>query len=258
MSSIGLVIAIAVPILILLAIAVFASKQQQKNVKRKGQARVVKDFISELAEALEFLVKVDNQKEIQSLVYERIKQLNERYVSALPKKEQEGASAVDMEDLQQKVSAGGKKKRVLKSDREIRYAKKQFSKVLKSFGPMVKNKTASEATILEFRRYLRISILDMEVDSFTAQGDVAAQRGDVTTASGYYKAARKILIDFNMQYPEKNQRIRDLAKKSSALFNGEEDEEVGSLAKELSKEADSDKDEHGFPSDPNQDTKQKF
>jgi hypothetical protein len=257
MSSIGLVIAIAVPILVLLVIAVIVSKRQQKSIAQRGKARVVKDFIGELSEALEFLVKVDNQKEIQNLVLERIKQLNDRYVASLPKKDRDGANAVDLTDLQQKVSVGGKKKRVLKSDREIRYAKKQFSKVLKSFGPMIKNKTASEATILEFRRYLRISILDMEVDSFTAQGDVAAQRGDVTTASGYYKTARKILIDFNMQYPEKNQRIKELAKKSASLFNGGQEEE-GSLAKELSKEAESDKDEHGFPSDPNQDTKQHF
>jgi hypothetical protein len=257
MSSIGLVISIAVPILILLGIAVLVSKRQQKQVGQRSQARAVKEFIGELAEALEFLVKVDNHKEIQELVFLRISQLNERYVKTLPKKERDGASAVGLDELQQLMAAGGKKKRVLKSDREIRYAKKQFSKVLKSFGPMVKSKTASEATILEFRRYLRISILEMEVDSFSAQGDVAAQRGDVTTASGYYKAARKILIDFNMQYPEKNQRVKELAKKTAALFNGGE-EEQGSLAKELSKEAEADKDEHGFPSDPNQDTKQKF
>jgi hypothetical protein len=256
MSSIGLVISIAVPILVLLAIAVFVSKQQQKKIGQRIQARVVKEFIAELAEALEFLVKVDNQKEIQELIFARINQLNERYVKSLPKKEQSGASAADLDGLQQKMAAGGKKKRILKSDREIRYAKKQFSKVLKSFGPMVKNKTASEATALEFRRYLRISILEMEVDSFSAQGDVAAQRGDVTTASGYYKAARKILIDFSMQYPEKNQRIKALANKTTALFNGGQSEE-GSLAKELSKE-EPDKDEHGFPVDPNQDTKQKF
>jgi hypothetical protein len=258
MSSIGLVISIAVPILILLAIAVFVSKRQQKAIGQRSNARAVKEFVGELAEALEFLVKVDNQKEIQELVFARINQLNERYVASLPKKEREGASAVDLEGLHQQVETGGKKKRILKSDREIRYAKKQFSKVLKSFGPMVKNKMASEATILEFRRYLRISILEMEVDSFTAQGDVAAQRGDVTTASGYFKAARKILIDFNLQYPEKNQRVKSLAKKSAALFNGGDEEEEGSLAKELSKEAESDKDEHGFPADPNQDTKQKF
>jgi hypothetical protein len=258
MSSIGLVISIAVPILILLGIAVFVSKRQQKAVGQRSKARAVKEFVGELAEALEFLVKVDNQKEIQELVLARIKQLNERYVASLPKKEQAGASAVNLDDLHQQVEGGGKKKRILKSDREIRYAKKQFSKVLKSFGPMVKNKMASEATILVCRRNLRISLLEMEVDSFTAQGDVAAQRGDVTTASGYFKAARKILIDFNMQYPEKNQRIKALAKKSAALFNGGDEEEEGSLAKELSKEAESDKDEHGFPIDPNQDTKQKF
>jgi hypothetical protein len=256
MSSIGLVIYIAVPILILLAIAVYVSKQQQKKISQRGQARVVKDFIGELVESLEFLIKVDNQKEIQALVFSRIKQLNERYVSYLPKQERDGAAAVDLAELQQQVAIGGKKKRILKSDREIRYAKKQFSKILKSFGPMVKNKTASEATILEFRRYLRISILEMEVDSFSAQGDIAAQRGDVTTASGYYKAARKILIDFNMQYPEKNQRIKELANKTAALFNGGASQEA-SLAKGLSEEEPK-QDEHGFPTDPNQDTKKNF
>ena len=60
-----------------------------------------------------------------------------------------------------------------------------------------------------------------------------------------------------MQYLEKNQRIKELAKKSAALFNGGKEEE-GSLAKELSKEAVSDKDEHGFPIDSNQDAKKKF
>jgi hypothetical protein len=257
MSSIGLVIAIAVPILLLLMGFVVVGKRQQKSAMQRGQARKVKDFALELTEALEFLLKVDTHGEIQNLILDRIRQLNEKYLSALPKKEREGESIIDIEGLENKVKKGGKKKRVLKSDREIRYAKKQFAKILKSFGPMVKNKTASEATILEFRRYLRISVLEMEVDSFSAQGDVAAERGDVTTASGYYKAARKILIDFNMQYPEKNTRVRELAKKSAALFNGGE-EEAGSLAKELSKEDKSDVDENGFPLDPNMDNKQTF
>lgn len=257
MLSIGLVIAIAVPILLLLSVMVFISKRHQKAAMQRGQARKVKDFALELAEALEFLLKVDNQSEIQNLILERVRQLNDQYLSALPKKEREGKAILDLEGLENKVKAGGKKKKVLKSDREIRYAKKQFFKILKSFGPLIKNKTASEATILEFKRYLRISILEMEVDSFTAQGDVAAHRGDVTTASGYYKAARRILIDFKMQYPEKNNRIRDLAKKTSALFNNEE-EEGGSLAKELSKEEVADVDENGFSKDPSVDNKQKF
>lgn len=257
MSSIGLVIAIALPILLLLMVFVVIAKKQQKSAAQRGQARKVKEFALELAEALEFLLKVDSHTEIQNLILERLRQLEKTYLSALPKKEREGSSFLDFDGLENKVKQGGKKKRILKSDREIGYAKKQFAKVLKSFGPLIKNKTASEATILEFRRYLRISILEMEVDSFSAQGDVAAERGDVTTASGYYKTARKRLIDFNMQYPEKNTRVRELAKKTSALFNSGE-EETGSLAKELSKEEQPDVDENGFPLDPNMDNKQNF
>jgi hypothetical protein len=256
MSSIGLVISIAVPILILLATAVFLSKQQQKRTRQKSQVRAVKDFIVELAEALEFLVKVDDHKEIQELVFVRIKQLNTLYVGFLPKNERAGASAIELDVLQKELVAGGDKKRILKSDREISYAKKQFSKLLKSFGPMIKNKTVSEDTILGFRRYLRILILEMEVDSFSAQGDVAAQRGDVSTASAYYKAARKILINFNMQYPEKNQQIKALTKKTASLFNGGQSDE-GNLANELSKE-ESEEDDYSFSTDPNQGMKQNF
>lgn len=257
MSSLGLIISIAVPVLLILILVVMLSRLQQKKQAQRGQARAVKIFIEDLADALEFLVKVDNKKEIQNIVLERIKQLNRRYIEILSTKAKTADSAIDIESLAQLVSAGGKKKTVLKSDQEIRYAKKQFSTILKSFGPMVRNRTASEATILEFKRYLRISILEMEVNSFTAQGDVAAQRGDVTTASGYYKAARRILIDFKMQYPEKNELIKSLSDKTAALFNGGVLKE-GSLAKELSKEKDDERDENGFTVDPNSNDKQNF
>ena len=140
MSSLGLVISISVPVLLFLLVALFISKQHQKVVAQRAQVRVLKDFIAELAEALEFLIKVDNQSEIQSLVFERIKQLNQRYIDALPKNQRAGAKAIDIDELEQKMSAGDDKKRILKSDREIRYAKKQFSKIIKSFGPMVKNR----------------------------------------------------------------------------------------------------------------------
>lgn len=257
MSSIGQVVFIALPILILLFIAVLVSKRKQESMLQRRKARAIRESAKQLEEALEFLLTVDDKVEIHNLILERIKQLNQGYLEILPPQENMGVRGVDLDELSQKIIAGEKKRAVLKSDREIRYAKKQFARILKSFSPMVKNKSAAEATVLEFRRYLRISILDLEVDAYTAQGDLAAQRGDVTSASGYYKNARKKLIDFNMQYPEKNQRIKELANKTANLFNGAPVEE-GNLAKQLSKEVDSNKDEHGFSADPNQDIKQKF
>ena len=126
MSAFGLVISITIPILVLLGVAVFVSKQQQKKLGQKARARAIKDFVVELSEAFEFLVKVDNQKEIQALILSRIQQLNDRYMLSLPKNLRSGASAVDVEGLKQKMVKGGNNKTLLTSDREIRYAKKQF------------------------------------------------------------------------------------------------------------------------------------
>ena len=259
MSSLGLVIAIAVPIMGILAIFVMVGRKQQSAARQKGIARAVRENLNGLIEAFEFLLKTDTHKEMHQVILERVRQLNVRYEASLPKKGDATAQPVDLAELEEKMSSGGKKKRIFKSDREIRYAKRQVSRVLKTFPSMVKNKSLSESSMLEYRRYLKISLLEMEVDSFVAQGDVAAQRGDVTTASSYYKAARKQLVDFNMQYPEKNDRIRELGKKTSALFNGDGENSGGSLAKELSKEKEEGgKDEHGFPTDPGSDEKQKF
>lgn len=257
MSSLGLIISIAVPVLLVLIFAVVLSRLQQKNMAKKAQARVVKNYIQDLAEALEFLAKIDDEAEIQNLVLERIRQLNRRYVDILSSKRHQASPAIDIESIEQHISSGGKAKRILKSDREIRHAKKQFAMILKSLGPMVRNKTASEATVLEFKRYLRISILEMEVNAFTTQGDLAAERGDIASASSYYKAARKILIDFNLQYPEKNGLIKSLADKTAALFNGGVADET-SLSKGLSEEESLEKDEHGFSVDPTQGDKQSF
>ena len=220
MSSLSFVIVIAAPVMVILMLLVVSARKKQAELRRRGSARIKKDYISDLYEALEFIVKVDNNKDIQALVAERLSLLHQQYLLLLPKSMRASGAVIDVLAMNELVEHGGNKRRILKSDREIRYAKRQFSRVLKSFPSMIKSKDVSESSVLEYRRYLRISLLDMEVDSFTAQGEVAAQKGDVTTASSYYKAARKLLIEFNMQYPEKTQKIRDLSQKSSALFNG--------------------------------------
>ena len=70
MSSLGLIISIAVPVLLILILVVMLSRLQQKKQAQRGQARAVKIFIEDLADALEFLVKVDNKKEIQNIVFD--------------------------------------------------------------------------------------------------------------------------------------------------------------------------------------------
>lgn len=258
MSAIGLVIAIALPISLVLLGLVFMGRRQAEQHQKHQQARAIRQSADDLLEALEFLIQIDNFKELQLVLLDRVQGLYLTYVQHLPKKEaQTVGDAFDPAPYHEQIEAGKGNRRVLKSDREIRYAKQQFSRILKSMSPMVKRKTISETAMMEYRRYLRLTLLEREVDTYTAQGDVAAHRGDVVTAGSYFKAAKKLLIEFDLQYPEKNERIRSLSKRTAALYNGET-ETLSNLANELSREAQPTQDEFGIPSDPMSGDKKKY
>lgn len=267
MSALGLIIALALPVALVLAGFVYYGRRQQQLQAKRLQAALIRSKADELKEALEFLVVIDGFRELQLVILERLEHLYQLSDDALPPAEQsdqqaagsatgESASAASLESLRQKIEANGETRPVLKSDREIRFAKQQFNRILKSLGAMARQKSISETALADYRRYLRLTLLEREVDTFTAQGDLAAERGDVVTAGGYYKAAKKLLIECDVQYPEKNERIRELSQRTAALYNGgviKEDK----LSRALSKEAEAGgTDAHGIPLDPGE--KRKF
>lgn len=262
MSALGLIIALALPVALVLSGFVYYGRHQQKQQAQRLQAALIRSKADELKEALELLVLIDNNRELQRVVLERLEHLYHLADDALPpavRAEQQEAEAMaadssagtTVESLRDKIDANGEVRPVLKSDREINFAKQQFSRILKSLSAMKRQRIISETTMTEYRRYLRLTLLEREVDTYIAQGDLAAERGDVASAGGYYKAAKKLLIECDIQYPEKNERIRDLSHRSSVLYNGgviKEDK----LSRALAKEAEPSVDSHGIPLDPNE------
>lgn len=234
MSALALVIAIAMPIALILFGMVMYGRHKQKIQTRLLQAGVVRTKMEELQESLEFLMSVDNNKELQLDVLSRLEQLFQLYLDTLPSKSsitQESAQAADsgnpvgesdpdFEAMRLKIEQGREIRTSLKSDREIRMAKQHVSRLLRTLSAMTKRRLISPTVLDDYRRYLRIMLLEREVDTYREQGDVAAQRDDIITAGNYYKAARKLLIEFDIQYPDKNDRIRELTERSNTLFNG--------------------------------------
>ena len=253
MSAIGLVVAIAIPISLLMLGAVLYTRKVQKEQVSATQARAVRQKADDYIEALEFLILVDNHKDIQRLVLERVIDMHGRADAMMPAAARKDLQPFDPQPYHERIDADHAPRKVLKSDRELRYGRRQFSLVLRMLAAMVKKRTISETAMVEYRRYLKMTLLEREVDTYTAQGDVAAQRGDVVTAANYYKAARKLLIEFDMQFPEKNARIRDIAEKTAALYRGEGEEPDSAndaLSKALSKEEAGNTNEFGMSSDP--------
>jgi hypothetical protein len=262
MSAIGLVIAIAIPISLVLCALVFWGRRQQANNAKREQARLIRQKADDVLEALEFLILVDNHQEIQHLVLDRVAQLYERAEAMMPKADKDAATtpSFDVDEYRQKIGQSQNLRKVFKSDRELRYGRRQLIRILKTLGPLAKARVISETTMLEYRRYLRMTMLEREVDTYTAQGDVAGQRGDVLTASNYYKAAKKLLIEFDLQYPERTQRIRELVQRTAALYDNKNPVKPNNaLSRGLSKEeaAQAD-DQFGIPTDPSSQAKKKF
>ncbi|WP_300427119.1 hypothetical protein [uncultured Thalassolituus sp.] len=253
MSAIGLVLVIAIPLSLLMLGAVLYSRKVQKQQLSALQARTVRQKADEYLEALEYLILVDDHKDIQRLVLDRIAELQAKADSMISGAARKNLEPFDAQPYNQRIDAAGAPRKVLKSDRELRYGRRQFSMILRMLPTLVKKKVISESAMVEYRRYLKMTLLEREVDTYTAQGDVAAKRGDVVTAANYYKAARKLLIEFDMQFPEKNERVRRIAEKTAALYRGEggeEEESNDALSKALSKEEAANTNEFGMSSDP--------
>jgi len=260
MSAIALVIAIALPIAMILAGLVYYGRHQQRQQSKRMQTRLILAKVEELKEALEFLLIIDDFKEIPRVIFERVEQLVDMAHKTWPgnasEEETNPVEEFDLEALRLKLDEENEPRKILKSDREINYAKKQVGRVLHSLGNLAKRKMITPTNLNDYRRHLRLVLLEREVDTFVAQGDIAADRSDVMTAGNYYKAARKLLIEFDLQYPEKNDKIRMLSERTTSLFNGGRAVE-DNLSKALNREAEHQKDPHGIPNG-DEDEKRKY
>ncbi|MDF1763014.1 MAG: hypothetical protein P1U57_06360, partial [Oleibacter sp.] len=223
MSAIALIVSVAVPIAVILFIVLVVSERQRIQLEKAKQSRKVRQRAEVLLEAIEFLILADDHRDLQRLLLDRVADLFALAHQLAPSNVSNQSQSFDPAPYQQKIASNPGVRRILKSDRELRYCRQQFSEALKSVNAIFKKKTITATAAVEYRRYLKMTLLEREVDTYTAQGDVAAARNDVVTASSYYKAARQRLISFDVQFPEKNDRIKVLADKTAALYQGQKD-----------------------------------
>jgi hypothetical protein len=249
MSTIGIVMSVAIPLSLIMLVAVIYNRRLQSRQTARNQARLVSQKADDILEALEYLMVVDDHRELQRAVLERVTEI---YARAHKMAGDRSANMFDPEPYIEKIAANPPCRKVLKSDREIKLGRRHFSTILKTLVPMAKQKIISEAVMLDYRRHLKMALMERQVDSYMAQGDAAAGRSDPVSASSFYKAARKVLIEFDLQFPEKNERVKQIAEKTAALYknDSENGEPTDALSKALSLEDTDKTNEFGISTDP--------
>lgn len=259
MPSPTLVILIALPVGLMLLGLVWFGRYQQEQLDKRVRSRLIRQKADELLEAWEYLVAIDDQKDMQQAILAGIADFYQRSVNELPKKERSSTDThFDVSVFQKRLDKSPDSRRLITNSRELVQAKKKFSCLLKSLGVMVRRNVITESGKQEYRLHLRSILLESEVESYIIKGKEAGQSGDITTASGHFKMAKRLLNDFDMNYPGKNERIREVNQYMTSLYNGGKDIE-NALDKALAEEeASNDQNEYGIPKDPNTQVRQKF
>lgn len=134
---------------------------------------------------------------------------------------------------------------ILKNDAEINRAKRCFSQTSKLLRAAHKKKLLNGQACNIMRNTLRRRILDLEVDAHERLGDAAGERNDPAIATNHYKYAKKLLIESDLKFEGKNDRIASITHKNQVLFGNAVADQ---LSKGLDKEADT-HDEFGIPKD---------
>jgi len=138
---------------------------------------------------------------------------------------------------------GTKVKNELKNDQEINQAKRAFSRTSKALRTALDKKLISGQSCVSMRNALKRRTLDLQVDAYERLGDAAGERQDPAVATNYYKFAKKLLIESDLKFDGKNERVRHITEKTQTLFGNTVEDQ---LTRGLKKEGDA-MDEHGIP-----------
>lgn len=233
-------------ILAILAVFIFIQRMSQKEKLKRAQELKAKRMLARIEEIWELVDKtatlMDAPDVMDTLFTYYLHQVRQRDQLTDHNDSTNLISRVD--ELKSRLGAI-KIASQLNSDAEINHSKKVFAQVSKILRSAHNIKLINGQACNVMRTHLRRRILDLEVDAHERMGDAAGERGDPAIATNHYKYAKKLLIESDLKFEGKNEKVRELTHKTQVLFGN-------AVADKLSKGVDaesSETDEFGLPKD---------
>ena len=134
----------------------------------------------------------------------------------------------------------------LNSDIEINQCKKAFNQSIKILSACLNKQFIGKDSYKQMKDGLKFTLLNIEVEAYEKLGDIAGENKNPAVATNYYKYAKKLLIESDINFDGKHEHIREITKKNQLLF--------GNIVKDkIEKQIEEENavDEFGFPSDLN-------
>ncbi len=244
--------------LLLVAMALFAgyvAKKQHKERERKTMIKKWRSKANEIYDTLKELALFDDNTITWHLICD--------YANDLLKKiEDAGLNDGFCDSLREELSqltqtAGTSKIRtVVASDAELKNAKRAFNMAGKVLKACTKQAKIGSQEAIDLRRQLRLRVLNLEVNTYLALAEDRVTNNDTMSASSYFKHAKNLLVNTDLKFKGKSERIREIGDRMRALFGDEEAR--NRLAEQTENEEQPAFDEHGFPTGYGDAEKKKF
>lgn len=212
--SISLIAGVIILLVICSLIVSSISYSRQKAIaqRRKEIARY-KQTIEELSEYRNFLLKVDPDYDILTLLQKQLLHAVEQILDRVPD-DQQMQRRTDVENaLLQQIMQQQRNKplaQVMESDEELSQAKKNLSSIAKHLDLSRNSGTLSPASHQNFTVHIKNIGLLIDVESHQHQAQLFAEQGDVVLYLTHLKQARDALRKAPIESEEKNHRIRQL------------------------------------------------
>jgi hypothetical protein len=235
--------------------ASFVAKRQSQERQRKTQIKKWRSKANELYDTLKELALFDDNSITWHLISD--------YTNDLLKKIEDAGlndgfcDALREELNQLNQTAGTSKIRtVVASDMELKNAKRAFNMAGKVIKSCAKQAKIGSQEAIDLKRQLELRALTLEVNTYLALAEDRVANNDTMSASGYFKHAKNMLVNTNLKFKGKSDKIRDIGDRMRALF-GDEDAR-NRLAEKTDEQEKPAFDEHGFPTGYGDGEKKKF
>ncbi|WP_119395633.1 hypothetical protein [Salinibius halmophilus] len=185
-----------------------------------GRQAIASAIVEEMQYVVNLWLNLDAEAESENLTYwqQRLEQLREEIANDEDILETEPLHAPE-------------------SERETAKLRKHVGRTLRMISKLAEQGGITGAQANEYKTFLRTLMLRCEVQSFLRIGDNHEAMGDRLKAAAYYKHAKEVLIASELEFEGKSDKIKEIAKQVSGVYQSHREEEMKKEADQIIVEA---------------------
>jgi len=199
----------------------YATQKEDEIQQRKQKIRNLRNNLIDIDDLMHTLLIYDRNAELLQLFARQMEVIISDGRNLIPDDEDLKNDALDLEKINAQINALAitpEEPEIPASDRQIFLIKKQFIKAIKLIKQLHIEGIVDELTGRNHRARLQRNALVLEVQAYKKQAIEARDKGDTSSAANFYKHAKELLVNSEIQFADKTDQIQQVSRDISSLY----------------------------------------